>query len=409
MVEADVEEIENKLFDLREKLRSLNLRIRESEEAVSSYAAKRDKIHEEMKPFSAELKKLRESRAEERARLQELREKLAEKKAELQARREELSKIKEELRKLRGVRDEPEEIKKRLEEIDWRIQTMPLPREEERRLSEELIRLEQMLGQVQRKKQLKQKAEEIGSEIGALKEEIQALREEIGKLKGELSGSFEQSRALREKLTELKQKADGWHAKYLEAKKELQRLEAEKILLSSQIIELQNLLRKIRELEEENTRLKRELEELRKRKIPEVTLTPMEERRIREWVSNLKSRLRAFANTQSRRKLLKLLVSIDEKREFYPEWISTEIGMSSDWARRHLKQLSLLFRVGIVTLDGEKMSTSLVESRVLKRRVIYRNNIREYVRVCLNMLVPGVDRSVVERILNEIYSFVYSL
>jgi len=75
---------------------------------------------------------------------------------------------------------------------------------------------------------------------------------------------------------------------------------------------------------------------------------------------------------------------------------------------KNFKQLSLIFRVGIVTLDGKKLITNLVESRV-RRRVVYRNNIKEYVRVCLNMMVPGVDRTVVDRVLNEIYSFVYGL
>ena len=279
--------------------------------------------------------------------------------------------------------------------------------EEKSKLKAEVRELEKALEKERREK------EDLLKELDKLRMEIEILTRVKGVDKFTIEKAIMEVKQLSTSPDrDLLNKVRALEEENARLRKELEKLKTgEAIEVGKPSVRDESLLAKIRELEEENTRLKRELEELRKRKVavPEVALSPMEERRIREWVSNLKSRLRAFANTPSRRKLLKLLVSIDEKREFYPEWISTEIGMSSDWARRHLKQLSLLFRVGIVTLDGEKMSTSLVESRVLKRRVIYRNNIREYVRVCLNMLVPGVDRSVVERILNEIYSFVYSL
>ncbi|MBW2636192.1 MAG: hypothetical protein JRC86_01475 [Deltaproteobacteria bacterium] len=170
----------------------------------------------------------------------------------------------------------------------------------------------------------------------------------------------------------------------------------------------ENLIAKVKALEEENARLRRELEKLRKT-APEQSLSPMEEKRIREWVSNLKSRLGAFADIATRRKLLKLLVSIDEEKEFFPEWIANEIGVSAGCARKYLKQLNLLFRVGIVTLDGKKLTTSLVESRTVRRRVVYRNNIREYVRVCLNMIVPGLSEAKVKSVLNEVFSYIYNL
>jgi uncharacterized coiled-coil DUF342 family protein len=64
---------------------------------------------------------------------------------------------------------------------------------------------------------------------------------------------------LREKIKMLKEKADQWHNKYLEAKSKLQMLEAEKILLTSQIIDLQNTIKRYRE--EENSKKVSELKE----------------------------------------------------------------------------------------------------------------------------------------------------
>ena len=269
--------------------------------------------------------------------------------------------------------------------------------------------------------------------IGRIKENVEQLRKMVEEILAKKRLEEEEKSKLRAKLRELEKALENERREKEELMKELDKLRMEidilsrvkgvdKLTIEKAIMEVKqlstkhvsdrSLLDKIKALEEENARLRKKLEELKTlRRVvsPEVVLTPIEERRIKEWVSNLKGRLRAFANTQSRKKLLKLLVSIDEKKEFYPEWISTEIGMSSGWARSNLKQLNLLFRVGIATLDGRTLTTSLVETRIVRRRIIFRNNLKEYVRVCLNMLVPGIDRSVVEKVLNEIYSYVYSL
>ena len=303
------------------------------------------------------------------------------------------------------VKKNVELLRKMVEDI---LARKRLEEEEKAKLKAEIRELEKALEKERREK------EDLLKELDKLRMEIEILTRVKGVDKFTIEKAIMEVKQLSTKAMDrgLLDKIKALEEENARLRKELEKLKTGKAIeVGKPSVRDESLLAKIRELEEENTRLKRELEELRKRKVavPEVALSPMEERRIREWVSNLKSRLRAFANTQSRRKLLKLLVSIDEKREFYPEWISTEIGMSSGWARSNLKQLSLLFRVGIVTLDGKKLTTSLVESRVARRRVVYRNNIKEYVRVCLNMMVPGIDRSVVERTLNEIYSFVYSL
>jgi len=301
------------------------------------------------------------------------------------------------IKRVGRVKKNVEQLRKMVEKI---LARKRMEEEEREKLRAEIRELEKALENERREK------EELLKELDKLKMEIDIL----SRVKGVDKLTIEKAIMEVKQLSTPTDKSLLDKIRVLEEENARLRRELEKLSTGHEVpVRDETLLAKIRELEEENTRLKEEIERLRQRRAVAPALSPTDEKRIREWVENLKSRLRAFANTPSRKKLLKFLISIDEKREFYPEWISNEVGMSSGWARNHLKQLGLMFRVGIVTLDGRKMTTSLVESRTVKRRVVYRNNIKEYVRVCLNMMVLGLDQSVVERVLNEIYSYVYSL
>ena len=301
------------------------------------------------------------------------------------------------IKRVGRVKKNVEQLRKMVEKI---LARKRMEEEEREKLRAEIRELEKALENERREK------EELLKELDKLKMEIDIL----SRVKGVDKLTIEKAIMEVKQLSTPTDKSLLDKIRVLEEENARLRRELEKLSTGHEVpVRDETLLAKIRELEEENKRLKEEIERLRQRRAVAPVLSPTDEKRIREWVENLKSRLRAFANTPSRKKLLKFLISIDEKREFYPEWISNEVGMSSGWARNHLKQLGLMFRVGIVTLDGRKMTTSLVESRTVKRRVVYRNNIKEYVRVCLNMMVLGLDQSVVERVLNEIYSYVYSL
>ena len=301
------------------------------------------------------------------------------------------------IKRVGRVKKNVEQLRKMVEEI---LAKKRMEEEEREKLRAEIRELEKALENERGEK------EELLKELDKLKMEIDIL----SRVKGVDKLTIEKAIMEVKQLSTPTDKSLLDKIRVLEEENARLRRELEKMSTGHEVpVRDETLLAKIRELEDENTRLKEEIKRLRQKRAVTPVLSPMDEKRIREWVENLKSRLRAFANTPSRKKLLKFLISIDEKREFYPEWISNEVGMSSGWARNHLKQLGLMFRVGIVTLDGRKMTTSLVESRTVKRRIVYRNNIKEYVRVCLNMMVLGLDQSVVERVLNEIYSYVYSL
>jgi len=203
-----------------------------------------------MRPYLEKLRSLRAADDEERGRLSRLRDELAKRRGELRARRMRLGEARAELRRLKSIKETPEEIRKKIDDIDWRIQTQPLPREEERRLSGILDELHKRLALAERKAQLEEEVKVLEGEVAVIAEEIQKLRNEIGEVKGRLSAIFEQKKALREKIQELKAKSDEWHAKYREAKERLMRLEAERILISSRAAELHERLERLKRDEE---------------------------------------------------------------------------------------------------------------------------------------------------------------
>ncbi|MEM1775751.1 MAG: hypothetical protein QW079_02345, partial [Nitrososphaerota archaeon] len=113
-----------------------------------------------------------------------------------------------------------------------------------------LERLQTELSLVKKKIEYRDRACQLIEQIKTVKEEIGKIKEEVKNIREKMEPLLEKQTKLREKIQELKSKADQWHQKYIEVKNILQQLEAKKILVSSQIIELQNILKKHREVEE---------------------------------------------------------------------------------------------------------------------------------------------------------------
>ena len=165
------------------------------------------------------------------------------------------------------------------------------------------------------------------------------------------------------------------------------------------------LLDRVKALEEENARLKEELERLRSLGSEMREALEVDERGVREWVENLKSRLRAFASSPQRRKFLKILVSLGEDRPFYPAWMAYEVGVSVGTAQEYLRVLRNTFKITLPSREA----VSMVETMRGKRRVLYRNNLRDYIRTCLEMITPKANDILINHVVNDVLSFIYSL
>ncbi len=243
----ELEKIEEEIFSIRSKLSELKRRIAEHEEEANRQVAQRDALHARIREIKENNKEvldiirgIREEAREIRARLSELFERL-------RSLKEERENIRAQLSGVRVPNIDEESIIKKIQEIDTMIETRPLRPEEERRLFEETKRLTRLLNDVRKKNSATSRLRAISEEAAKIREEIQQLKEKLAEKREQLNNYRDSFNQIKEQIMAVKEKADKYHQAYLEAKKKAQLLEAERILLSSRLVELQDYVRKVRE------------------------------------------------------------------------------------------------------------------------------------------------------------------
>lgn len=208
---------------------------------LNTIRADRDMRREELKRIA----KIRDELNAERRRLRD----------EVRALRVRIGEARGEIQKLRSLRDEAknrrgkiigdlktlrqklrmelaarptrsrDSLRKEIEEIEWRIQTVPHAIDEERKLIEKVKDLEKQIESYRRIDGIKEKIASLQKEADMLKDEIATYNDSISRI---LESSKKILRELAEKtslLNENRSKADEMHRRYLEVKKEAQLIE----------------------------------------------------------------------------------------------------------------------------------------------------------------------------------------
>ncbi|MEM4288495.1 MAG: hypothetical protein QXV97_06795 [Candidatus Caldarchaeum sp.] len=249
MTEDNVSAVEEEIFQIRSRLAELRKKKAEYEEEAAKHLEKRDKVHER-------IKEIKQKNASYLEKISSLRNEIAELRAKLD---EVVNKIKE----LRNEKDKllsqhvadnvkgytAQEIIRRMRDLEDRIQTDILRPEEERRIYEELKNLSSLLAEVQKREGIAEKLRELNNQITPLAEEAKKLRDAIRMKREELDIAREAYQSVRDLIQQLKPEADSHHQAYIEAKKKAQMAEADEILLVSRIVELQEYVKKHREIE----------------------------------------------------------------------------------------------------------------------------------------------------------------
>jgi uncharacterized coiled-coil DUF342 family protein len=249
MTEENISAVEEEIFQIRSKLSELRRRQAEFEEMARAEMEKRDKIHER-------IKEIKERNSEYLNRMQEVRNNIA----EMRARLDEVVKKINELRTLKEnllsqhVGDNLKgysgyDVMRRIRELEERIETSILRPEEERKLYEELRNLTKILADVQKREDIAEKVKEYNSQLAPLVEEARKLREQIRLKREELNSLKETIQAVKDAIQELKPEADKHHQAYLDYKNKAAMADAESILLTSRLVELQEFVKKRREVE----------------------------------------------------------------------------------------------------------------------------------------------------------------
>ncbi len=225
-----IEILNQELMPLKEERNRLNLQ-------VKKLASKRNALHNEVKNLRKEAGSIREKRDainEQVKQLKKLRDEME------TSRKEKLDRISELREKLDGFTEKRvmrdwRAIERKIEEIDWKIQTDSLPVKEEAILINRIRQLEAQLSTQKKIKKIHEELRELRANDRNLGIEAKILHEKLSEL-AEQSQRFHE--AMLEKLDKarnLQAKADDFHKKYVETKKQAHEVLQKCIKLIQQI------------------------------------------------------------------------------------------------------------------------------------------------------------------------------
>jgi len=240
-IDAEQDRLKAEAIEWERKRDSIHKKIGELRLEVKGLKDKRDALNEEVKRLKSLRNEAKGRYREKILRIQDLRQRLREIKAK---------------RPSRSAQDLEMEIK----EIDWRIQTNPLPLDEEKRLVEQVRSLESQL-------KIQMEIKSLGDEIAGLKNDMKSLEAEISTHHEKVLNIAKQSQEAHlsvieklDKIRDLKAEADEMHKKYLESREKVRELHSRYKEILDQVRSLKKVIRE----KEEKEKAKR-LSELRKK------------------------------------------------------------------------------------------------------------------------------------------------
>jgi uncharacterized coiled-coil DUF342 family protein len=244
-VTSEIEEIDQKLVVLREQIDRVNAGARICIE-------KRDELNGKFKKYRSHVQELEDERngLNEKVRMLKLQRDATRAKTgsiveEINVRRRKI----EELKKKKPRRSR-QQLEKELQKIEWTIQTTSLDQEEEKRLVEEVKKLEPQL-QVYRKIEqhtkniadLRRELKTIGTNANACHEELMATAQKSQNLHLNLVAKIDESKRV-------KAEADTLHTTYLQTRREAQHLYQE----MKYLVERKKTLEDTKQEEDQNRR-----------------------------------------------------------------------------------------------------------------------------------------------------------
>ncbi|MEM0087626.1 MAG: hypothetical protein QXS92_03895 [Thermofilum sp.] len=200
------------MVELKRRLQEINQRVLEARSS-------RDSANGEIKRLSAELRALRDQYQQVKQQYLDLLNRKKEIYEALAKKREERRRVAEELRSTRELikrllneyralqnflgakRYDEEELRAKLEQLEWQYQTMTLPPEVEKVVINRIRSLESIYVNVKHLNELKSKIEE-------LRNKVQVLRETVAKLSEELKSMVDNYLRIKSEVAELRAKRD---------------------------------------------------------------------------------------------------------------------------------------------------------------------------------------------------------
>jgi uncharacterized coiled-coil DUF342 family protein len=228
-VEGKVKELDRELVPLKEQRSKL-------ESEAKLWMGRRDHIRRQIEQLRAEIVSLKTHRDEINQKVKDLkiiRDQL------VSDRKDKLNRVIEFKQKVASVKQDPVKailaVKKEIENLDWRIQTNSLTMSEEKRMVQQIAELERRLVSYKQ-------TQAMWSEIKTSQQQLRDLRTEEKEFHGQIAQLAEQSRQAHRMLIEeganipkLKTEANVSHQKYIDTRKQVQKLDQQCELLTAQI------------------------------------------------------------------------------------------------------------------------------------------------------------------------------
>ncbi|MEM3571100.1 MAG: hypothetical protein QW589_04130, partial [Candidatus Bathyarchaeia archaeon] len=211
-----IEKLTQKLDSLRKELESLkNLKELHIKEA-KKWFGERNKLNEEFKKAKIKAKELKGKRDELYLKIKDLKTKRDEIKGITLDKKKEVDKLKEKIDELsKYLPKNPCIIKESLKNLEWKIQTTPLSLEEEKKLIEDIKRLEQKSIFLDEFNKLKAKHTELIAEIKALNIKAKLIHEELSRLIEEMRPYHQKMIEAFEEAKRIKIESDKCHKMYI--------------------------------------------------------------------------------------------------------------------------------------------------------------------------------------------------
>jgi len=250
--------------DLDEKIISSRTRRNQLDNQAKLLAGKRDELNEQFQKLKGHIQELKERRDSLNLHVRELKEKREEARRRLDAKRDEADSVRDTIASLeKRASGSYSGLKKRMQELEWKIQTNPLSPKEEARLIAQIKELESQLVVHDKVRELRDKAIMLQAEINAARlvaneahEKLSEIAKESEVYHGKMLEVVKQASDLKSKADEahlsysqVKQQADEAHLEYIKAKESRQ-----KIIVEDQMTRLrkqQEVRKKVEDTAEE--------------------------------------------------------------------------------------------------------------------------------------------------------------
>lgn len=277
------------LEELNTQIVELRVIYQSSGEEAKIWAEKRDTLNNQSKTIWEEVKNLKSRRDEFNDKIKKLKEERTKLNIEAAPKREKLENLRKKMNELPGKKGSQLFIAKRIEELDWEIQTNPLTLTEEKELVNRIkILEEQMLAN--------KETDTIKDRLFKLQADFSSLRIKANDIHGKIVALAKQSQELHEKMLEKIKEAETVKPDAYEAHQKFSSLRGQADEAYKNYIETIARVKAIRQ------QIRQEQENEEKKRI-EATMTTRTEQAIKKLKEKRKITLDEFKILKSRGKI----------------------------------------------------------------------------------------------------------